>query len=61
VGRGKRWGTVAQLRREFAELRERQETETKRRLERAEIKRQVRATLKRIEVDPAVHPRRPAA
>jgi NADPH-dependent ferric siderophore reductase len=61
VGRGKRWGTVAQLRREFAELRERQEAETKRRQDRATTMRQVRASLKRIEVDPAVHPRRPAA
>lgn len=49
MGKRRRWGTVTQIRREFAELRERQESERKRK----DVRREVRATLKRIEGRPA--------
>jgi len=41
----KRWGTLTQLQREFRELRERQDQERKRK----DARREVRATLKRLE------------
>ena len=42
--RGKHWGQAARIVREFAELREKQEQERKRK----DARREVRATLKRI-------------